>query len=159
MTPELHPWLSAPDALTAARQAVSIPMTMLPGKARRIGSDELVSEALAVLTECALPPKERTPTPCANCGGSLNLVRAGAKFCSTTCRNTHAVWVQRGKAFAIPARAGGHIGSMHSWPEADMMRYATREVGYVLNNYVRTYPVEIPAGDYLAEYAQAEIGS
>ena len=50
----------------------------------------------------------------------------------------------------------GMSGSMHTWPETSMISYAIREVGYVLNNYVRTYPLEIPASDYLAEYAQAE---
>ena len=161
MTPELHPWLSTPDALTAARKSVGIPMTMVAGWARTIGADELLSEALAILTECALPPRDRAETVCASCGGSLDYVRAGAKFCSDNCRKKHAVWVQRGKAFPIPPSTAGHFGSMHSWPEADMTRYAVREVGYVLNNYCRTrsHVLETPASEYLAEYAQAEMES
>lgn len=153
---ELHPWLSTTDALNAARQAVSIPMKLIPGHARAIGADELLSEALAILTECALPPMDRTETVCARCGGSLDLVRAGAKFCSTGCRTTYAVHVQRGKAFAIPARTGGHVGSMWSWPETERQKYAVREVGYVLCNYLRTRPREILASDYLADYALTE---
>jgi hypothetical protein len=91
---------------------------------------------------------------CARCGGSLDQVRAGAKFCSTTCRTTYAMWVHRNTAFAIPPSTRAHIGSMYSWPEADMMKYAIREVGYVLNNCVRTrsHVLETPAGEYLAMY-------
>jgi hypothetical protein len=157
-TPELHPWLSHPEALTAAHRAVSIPMGMMGGHARIIGADELVSEALAILTECALPPIDEMPTACAVCGGSLDLVRAGAKFCSDNCRKKHEVWVQRGKVFAIPPTTRGHIGSMHSWPEDQMLSYAIREVGYVLNNYIRTrtHILETPASEYLAMYAVAQ---
>lgn len=157
MTPELHPWLSTQEALSAARQAVSIPMSLLGGMARAVGSDELLSEALAILTECALPPRNQ-PTSCAKCGESLAGVRAGAKFCSASCRTTYAVWVQREKTFPIPPTTRAHVGSMHSWPVDEMMRYATREVGYVLCNYLRSHshPLEIPATDYLADYAQAE---
>ena len=31
-----------------------------------------------------------------------------------------------------------HVGSMHSWPEADRAKYAVRVVGYALNNWLRT---------------------
>lgn len=152
MTPELHPWLDTPDALDAAKNAVRIPMAMMGRNARAIGADELLSEALAILTECARPAVDRTPGTCARCGGSLDQVRAGAKFCSPRCRHIYAVWVQRGKAFALPPSTRGYVGSMWGWPEADRMRYAVREVGYALNNYVRTRPPEHPSSDYLAMY-------
>jgi len=154
----LHPWLSTHDALTAARNSVAIPMTMVPGWARAVGADELLSEALAILTECAVPPIVRTETVCASCGGSLDQVRKGAKFCSYNCRMKHGKHVERNKATALPARAGAHIGSMWGWPEEDMQKYAIREVGYVLNNWLRTrtHVVETPASEYLAEYAAAE---
>ena len=154
----LHPWLSTHDALTAARNSVAIPMTMMGGWARAIGADELLSEALAILTECAVPPEDQTETVCARCGGSLDQVRKGAKFCSTTCRTTYGMWVHRNKAFAIPPRTLGHVGSMWGWPAEDMQRYAIREVGYVLNNWLRTrsHVVETPTSEYLAEYAAAE---
>ena len=152
-TPELHPWLSTSDALTAAHNAVSIPMTLLGDWAKAVGADELLSEALAILTECALPPRDQTPTRCAKCGGSLDQVRAGAKFCSKVCRTTYAVWVQRGKTSVIPPSTRTHVGSMWGWPESEMTKYAMREVGYALNNYVRTCSrvPETPASDYLAE--------
>jgi hypothetical protein len=151
-TSEFHAWLSTPDALAAARKPVGIPMRLLGGKARAVGADELESEALEILTDCARRPGDRTPTECARCGGSLDQVRAGAKFCSAHCRTTYAVWVQRGKAIAIPPRTPGYFGSMWRWPESEMTKYATCEVGYVLCNCVRTHlrVLETPASEYIA---------
>lgn len=151
-TPDLHPWLSTPDAYTAARRAVSIPMGLLGTKALIVGADELLAEALIILTECALPPRSELRTDCLGCGGPLGDVRAGAKFCSTTCRTRNAKRVQRGKAEVIPPRTGAHIGSMWGWPETEMMKYAVREVGYLLANYLRTctYSAETPASEAMA---------
>jgi hypothetical protein len=39
---------------------------------------------------------------------------------------------------------GAHIGSMWGWPEADRAKYAAREVGYRLNNYLRTRTLAAP---------------
>jgi hypothetical protein len=55
--PSLHPWLATPEASVAARKAVRIPLALLGGKAVIVDADELLSEADAILTECALPPR------------------------------------------------------------------------------------------------------
>lgn len=151
-TPELHPWLSTPEASAAARKAIQIPLSLLPKLAVIVGADELASEALAILTECALPPREVQRPLCATCLGSLDRVRAGAKFCSPNCRSRYGMRVVRSKAETLPPRTGAHIGSMHDWPEAEMSKYAIRTIGYVLNNYLRTrgHAVETPATDAMA---------
>lgn len=148
----LHPWLDTPEALAAAHKAVAIPRTMLGRKAFIVGYDELAAEALVILTECALPPRDRMPTACAHCGGTLENVRKGAKFCAPSCKNKYAVYVQRKKSELIPAGPGGHIGSMWKWPEDKRTTYAIREIGYVLNNYLRTrqHDIETPATEIMA---------
>ncbi len=146
--PTLHPWLSTPEAVKAARAATRIPESKLPSAARATGSDELFSEALAILTECAMQPRERGHFACAECGGSLVEVRAGAKFCSRQCKHRDTMRRSRaGRQEALPAMPKGHIGSMWSWPEGERPAYATREVGLVLCNYLRTRlgRFEIPA--------------
>jgi len=150
--PQLHPWLGTPEALAAAHKAVQIPAAMMGGRAVLVGVDELLSEALTILTECALPPREAMATLCARCLAPLGDVRAGAKFCSPKCRMSHAKSVQRGKAETLPARTGAHIGAMWTWPEEDRTKYAIREVGYCLNNYLRTrtHGVETPASEAMA---------
>lgn len=81
--PLLHPWLQTEGAVRAARRAVAIPMSKLPVRSQMIGADELFSEALSILTECALPPRERQATLCAFCGGLIpETVRKNAKYCS-----------------------------------------------------------------------------
>lgn len=147
MTPSLHPWLATPEALEAARKAVQIPMSLMAGKALLVGADELLSEALAILTECALPPREVMRALCAKCQGPLEGVRNGAKFCSPDCRKQYAVQRGRGKVEVLPARTGAHIGSMWKWPEDERAKFAIREVGYCLNNYLRSqrFGGEIPA--------------
>lgn len=150
--PKLHPWLNTPEALAAANKAVSVPMALLGGKARIIGHDELISEALIILTECALPPRNQQRTLCFRCDKPLDQVRPGAKFCSSTCRNNQASDVKRGKATPLPARTGAHVGSMWGWAPEDRSKYAVREVGYVLCNYLRgrTDTFEMPASDIFA---------
>lgn len=150
--PQLHPWLSTLEALSAAKKAVQIPLALMGGKALVIGHDELLSEALAILTECALPPREIARVVCAQCGGSLEAVRKGAKFCSKKCKDLKGKHVERGKADTVPARTQAHIGIMWTWPEEDRAKYAIREVGYALNNYLRTrrHACETPAGETLA---------
>lgn len=146
--PALHPWLSTPEALTAVRSAVRISEHKLPGAARLAGSDELFSEALIILTECALPPRDREPSACAECGGSLVEARAGAKFCKPACQNRNKVRRSRaGGQAAPPAPPKAYIGSMWSWPVGKMAAYAAREVGYVLCNWLRTRSRDMPA-DY-----------
>lgn len=144
MTPTLHPWLATPEALEAARKAVQVPMSLMAGKALLVGADELLSEALAILTECALPPREVVRVLCAKCQEPLEGVRSGAKFCSANCRKQYAVQRGRGKVEVLPARTGAHIGSMWKWPEDERAKFAIREVGYCLNNYLRSrhYGVE-----------------
>lgn len=145
-TLKLHPWASTPEAVSAARKAVQIPLSMMTGKALLVGTDELHSEALKILAECALPHREPEETVCATCSGSLEGVRAGAKFCTPKCRMAYAKKVQRKKHEALPPRDLGHVGSMWEWPETDMSKYAIRQIGYCLNNYLRscTYGIETP---------------
>lgn len=137
--PALHPWLSTPEALKAAHRAVKVPEYKMSSAAKVVGPDELLSEALSILTECALPPRERGNLSCAQCGKCLENVRAGAKFCSRQCK--HRDTVQRSRADrkeALPTPPKGHIGSMWTWPEDEMQAYAVREVGLALCNYLRS---------------------
>jgi hypothetical protein len=138
--PTLHPWLGTPEAVQAARRAVRVPEYKMPGAARALGPDELLSEAFTILTECALPPRERGNVVCAECGGTLENVRAGAKYCGATCRNKAGVRRFRddAKPAPPPAQPKGHIGSMWTWPEDERMSYAAREVGLRLCHYLVT---------------------
>jgi hypothetical protein len=140
----LHPWLNTPEAVKAASRAVSFPRVMLAGPAVAAGFDDLFSMALVILTECALNPAERLPVACAQCDGSLDAVRAGAKFCSPKCRTDHknsrrGDW-RAGEALApgLPATPAGHIGAMWLWPEDKRSTYAARQVGLALCNYLRS---------------------
>ena len=147
---ELHPWLSTPEATEAARKAIQIPLALLPSLAGRVSTDKLETQALVILTECAMPPRDLPPTECLRCGGSLEDVRKGAKFCSPDCRKQYAVNVQRSRggsverprggsaATVLPPAAHAHIGSMYSWPESERRQYAVKTVGYALNNWLRT---------------------
>ena len=99
-----------------------------------VGTDELLSEAYAILTECALPPRERLVTVCAHCNGTLENVRSNAKFSSCKCKENYKDRRDRGRAESVPAAAASHIGAMWTWPEAERGKYAVREVGYRLNN-------------------------
>lgn len=165
MKPNLHPWLSTPEAAEAARKAIQIPLNIMPGLANMVGADELHSEALAILTECALTPRDQAPTECAKCGGSLEWVRKGSKFCSPNCRKHFGMDVQRSKCGTVERPRGGataktlapvihaHIGSMWTWPDdVDTSYCAVREIGYVLCNWLRTGQKgrEIPATETLA---------
>ena len=137
--PHLHPWLSTPEALTAARRAVQIPRDRMGNWARSVGLDELESQALVILAECAQPkPQDYERSGCAHCGGSLEELRRGAKFCSRSCKSKYAVRVQRGKGESLPSTTLAHIGSMWDWPADSMVAYARTQVGYVLLNYVRS---------------------
>lgn len=148
--PDLHPWLDSPEAVAAARRSLSIPRTHMYGAFIAVGEAELFSEALAILTECALPPRDR-PTVCVECGSSLDGVRNGAKFCSPRCRKRQAARVHRGKATVVPDVPKSHIGSMWSWPEDKTVAYATREIGFRLCNYLqsRKQRFDIPSSPYL----------
>lgn len=149
--PELHPWLATPDAVEAARKAVQVPLSLMAAASHAVGTDELFSEALAILTECAAPKPEDTRTGCPVCGGSLENVRKGAKYCSTKCRKVDTMRRQRGKTEMVAAVPQAHIGSMWTWPEDKMDTCAVRTVGYALNNYVRTRKerVELPDSENL----------
>lgn len=125
MNPQPHPWASTPEAADAARKAIQIPMALLPNLAGKVDPRELETKALAILTECALPPRDQAPTGCAKCAGSLE--GRNSRFCSRECRHEY------GKT--VP---GSHVGSMHEWPESDRAKYAVRTVGYALNNWLRT---------------------
>lgn len=147
LKPQMHTWASTSEAQTAARAALRVPYAKLPGLASRFGADELYSEALAILAECALPPRDTSPTSCAGCGASLANKRKGAKFCGQSCRRQQGMDVMRSKtgkrprgktSTALPAVAAGHIGSMWAWPEEQRARYAAREIGLVLCNWLRT---------------------
>jgi hypothetical protein len=67
MTTNLHPGLSTPEAVDAARRAVQIPAAKLLLLAFRAGLDELHRQAFVIITECALPPLQRVSL-CAKCG-------------------------------------------------------------------------------------------
>lgn len=171
MTPELHPWLYTSEATEAARNAIRIPMATLGTLASQVGADGLESEALIILTECALPPRDRTDRfdesgICAADGCSNPLVNPKrgkpAKFCSPNCRKRHSMRAMRTRngtavrkmAVATPELhvPHAHIGSMWSWPEDKRVQYAVRIVGTVLNNWLRTQHrwCEMPASDTLA---------
>lgn len=152
--PELHPWLAGPEALEAVRAAVRKTITKMGGKALIIGAAELHSQALVILTECALPPRERLRTLCAQCGASLEDVRAGAKFCSPKCRKDHDYRRKLGTAQTLPASPQGHIGSMWKWPEGSRLQWAASEVSFVLNNYLRSRrdTAETPMSEALANF-------
>jgi hypothetical protein len=147
MNTEMHPWLSTPEAAEAARKAVQIPLALLPELASRVGADKLETQALAILTECALPPRDQAPTECAKCGTSLGGVRKGSRFCGPDCRREYAANMPeaskshpRGATRSTAQVQPAYVGSMHSWPEDDRQRYAAREIGYALMNWLRTNP-------------------
>jgi hypothetical protein len=164
MSERLHPWLNTAEAVDAARKAVQIPLALLPAVANAVGRDELESEALAILTECALPRREDVRLVCARegCGTSLADVRKGAKFCGQKCRRQHGMDVLRSKdgtdrprgfsAAVLESGPQSHVGSMHDWPEDERGKYAVRIVGYALNNWLRTRRLgrEIASSDALA---------
>lgn len=167
MTPTLHPWINTPEARSAAKTAVRIPLEKLPRMAYRIGRDELEAEALAVLTECATPVEETKPKGCAQCGGDLSKKRRGTKFCGPVCKGTYGYAV-RAARLGTPNTRGGqrsesidhtyaHKGSMWTWPEDRMEAFAVRQIGLVLANFVRTFTEPtIPASDTLANLNVAE---
>jgi len=101
-----HPWLCAPEAIKAAKVAARDAM---PKAGRDMNYDELLSEALAVLAECALPPCER-----------WNASRHGLR-----------------RHVGGSAMPGGHIGSMWSWQEGERETYAVREIAHRLGLYLK----------------------
>lgn len=54
----LHPWIATEDALSVAQCALRTPMTMLPRLSARVGAEALQRQALRILAECALPPRD-----------------------------------------------------------------------------------------------------
>lgn len=106
--PNFHSWLSTPEALEAAEHAAYLADDSVPGR-RDMSMDEITSEALAVLAECALPPRNSWST-------SANGIRRHAGGSLTPL---------------------GHIGSMWTWPESERAEYAVREIGLRLAHYLR----------------------
>jgi hypothetical protein len=161
MMSNLHPWAQTTAAYRAAVQAASIPRRMLPARTQAVGIDELISEALVILAECALSPQADSDPGCRMCGGDIpDTVRRGAKFCSPQCRSRYGTRQNRSRAkgfeaTAAEARAKTHIGSMWSWPEDKMLQYAVREIGYRLCNFLSKPDHEIPSSQWLANYAGA----
>lgn len=150
--PTLHPWLDTPQAVKAAHDAVRVAEARMTKAALDVGADELFSEALIILTQCALPPRERGHFACAECGARIENVRAGAKFCSVPCRNRNGVRRHRNnKEAAPPQPPPGFIGSMWSWPEDQRAEYAAREVGLALCNFLRSRlgRSEVPASGWI----------
>ena len=158
----LHPWLGTSEAYRAAVKAVSIPMRKLPARAQMLGHDELLSEALSILTECALPPRDRERTVCAECGHIIpETLRKGAKYCTPQCNSKAGVRRSRmrGKGFDAPpppAHPKTHIGTMWAWPEDQREQYAIREVGYRLLHFVSKGQLETPSSQTLYNLAVAE---
>ena len=99
----LHPWLTTPEALEAAEFAIEIPLEMLPVLSERMGPENLLRQALAFLTDHALPPRNLPDSVISRVVGSA------------------------------------HVGSMYEWPADRRAQYATREIGYALNNWVRRH--------------------
>ncbi len=159
--PLLHPWLSTPASYKAAVAAVHTPFYKLPDRARMIGRDELLSEALSILTECGLPPRTEQQVICAECNKPLPANRRrGSKYCTPECGNRAGVKRSRlrGKGFDAappPAPPKVHIGVMWEWPLDQMHQYAVRQVGLVLCNYVRLGHIETPASQTLYNLALA----
>ncbi len=126
-----------------------------------IGRDELLSEALSILTECALPPRTEQRVMCADCGGLIpESMRRGAKYCSAACNKRAGVKRSRarGKGFDAappPAPPKTHIGVMWEWPADEIKSYAIREVGMRLCNYVRLGQLETPSSQTLYNLAIA----
>jgi hypothetical protein len=126
-----------------------------------VGKDELLSEALSILTECALPPRTETQVLCAECGSKIpDTVRKGAKYCTPQCSSKFRdrQCRLRGKGFdakPAPAPPKTHIGSMWTWPEDQMFAYAVRQVGFQLLNYTRLGHLETPASQTLYNLALA----
>lgn len=149
--PELHPWLSTPQALKAANDAVKYAARLV--NTRHLGDDELLSEALILLTECALPAREREVTVCLECGKSLENRRRGAKFCSETCNNRNGQKRHRAKTAPAPASTKTHVGSMWSWPEDQRGNYAVREVGVRLCHLASKRRVEVPSSEWFEEHS------
>jgi hypothetical protein len=137
-------------------------MYKLPGRAQMIGADELLSEALSILTECALPPQQRVVSFCHDCGGPMpEGRRVNAKYCSPACTNRAGVKRYRNRAKGndgdpVPAAPKTHIGSMWQWPDDQMLAYAIREVGFRLCHFVSTGRLETPASQIIANLSVAE---
>lgn len=141
-------------------RAVAVPLYKMGLRAQMIGRDELLSEALAILTECALPPREQLRI-CAYCEGPIpESVRKGAKYCTPKCSSSYRdarTRANRGEAAAAkrveakghqeqaPAHPKTHIGSMHTWPADEMFAYAVREVGFRLCHFVSHGRLETPS--------------
>lgn len=182
MTTELHPWLNTAEAVKAAHDALWCPRLNLPGLFRLVGNDELESEALAILTGCALPPlPQRAVCAREGCGEELAAVRKGAKFCSQKCRRQQSMDVLRSKdgprsdgpRVGRPRTTGmasadvvvdgpkAYVGSMWSWPVDQMGAYASRTVGLELCNWLRTRHLdkEFSASEFLANMHVAEVES
>lgn len=163
MYPNLHPWLSTDEALRAATQAVTKSMNKLPGRGQMIGKDELLSEALSILTECALPPRDEPQPICAECGRKMpEDRRRNAKYCSPQCTSKAGVkrHRMRGKGFDVappPQPPKTHIGSMWQWPEESRFAYAVQEVAFRLCHYISTGHLETPASQTLYNLAVADV--
>lgn len=149
---QLHPWLSTPEALAAAKRAVNVPRTYLAGRTRIVGVDELESQALVILAECAQPHPKTVEAGCAHCGESLDGLRKGAKFCGRSCKSKFSMKVVRGKEETLAPSTQAHVGSMWTWPAEQMAAYAQQQVGFVLLNYVRSchFAAEITASEAIA---------
>lgn len=146
-----HPWLSTPEAVEAAELAVRHALRRESASNRlndQEGSPELLSEALVILTACALEaPQGPTYTECQQCGKALGPVRSNSKFCSTRCRKAHS----RSDAGTLPDAQPAHVGSMWTWPEDRMVAYAVMTVGDALANYARTASPETVSWSELME--------
>jgi hypothetical protein len=102
----LHPWLCTPEAMRAAEAATFGVSDMKA--ATGLEHDEVLSQALRILCECALPPRERGDE-----AGRCGIARSASE------------------------PIGGYVGSMHSWPEDRMQEYAVRELMMALRIWLR----------------------
>ena len=102
---ELHPWLSTPEATEAARKAIQIPLALLPSLAGRVSTDKLETQALVILTECAMPPRDLPPTECLRCGGSLEDVRNVFGVVRPNLRDIFVLPNLKGLVAALPAQS------------------------------------------------------
>jgi hypothetical protein len=126
---QLHLWLSSPEALATTRHAVFRASTYFPERARFVGLDELESQALVILSECAQPKPQWYERPkCAHCGQVIHLTSA------------------------VPGCTQAHIGSMWDWPADQMAECAIQQTAFCLLNYLRScnFAAEIPNSDEAA---------
>lgn len=144
----MHEWAGSP----AARRACLIAARKASAESGYEDWEELYSEALVILTECATPSVTGS---CAACGAALTS-RGNSLTCSPRCRK--ALQRMRLRGAPVPtsrAAAMAHDGSMFSWPADQMAAYAVTQVSSVLRYWIRDQGAqsEVPSSQWLDDRA------